>query len=87
MDAAADWYERERVGLRDLFERAVDDVLTAIRHAPLGGTAWRSGPAKRWRIKRFPFQVVYLVASPDIVVVAVAHDKRRPGYWVTRVSG
>jgi len=32
-------------------------------------------------LERFPFKVLYRVSSNVIVVVAVAHDRRRPGYW------
>jgi hypothetical protein len=33
---------------------------------------------------RFPYQVVYRVRPNETVVVALAHLKRRPGYWKRR---
>jgi len=36
-------------------------------------------------MRRFPFSIVYYVADDTIRIVAVAHAKRRPGYWRTRV--
>jgi hypothetical protein len=35
-------------------------------------------------IRRYPFQVVYRREREQIVVVAVAHAKRRPSYWERR---
>ena len=35
---------------------------------------------------RFPFGIIYRVHLNRIVVIAVAHAKRRPGYWQNRTS-
>jgi hypothetical protein len=32
----------------------------------------------------FPYQIVYRLRPAEIVIVAVAHLKRRPGYWKNR---
>jgi hypothetical protein len=36
-------------------------------------------------LQRFPFSVVYLDDADLVIIVAVAHRKRRPGYWKERV--
>jgi hypothetical protein len=36
-------------------------------------------------LERFPFSVVYRVGEHGALVVAVAHARRRPGYWRTRL--
>lgn len=38
-------------------------------------------PARRAPVPRFPYTVVYLVVGDAICVVAIAHERRRPGYW------
>lgn len=35
----------------------------------------------------FPFNIIYLLTDRDVVVLAYAHEKRRPGYWTTRLTG
>ena len=84
LDAAAAWYAAEggaTAALRWLtaFERA-GRLLAAF---PLIGT-----PAPRTtrllRIKRFPYALVYRVGADELLVVAVAHDRRAPGYWQAR---
>ena len=37
-------------------------------------------------LKRFPFHVIYQVAATQIVVLAIAHQRRRPSYWIGRVG-
>jgi len=39
---------------------------------------------RRFLFRRFPFQIVYRVANDRIEVVAIAHGRRKPGYWKTR---
>jgi plasmid stabilization system protein ParE len=83
---AAESYEGQRPGLGDRFADEVEDILRLIAATPAGGTGWRGTRARTWRVARFPFLVVYAVEPDEIVVVAVAHTKRRPGYWVPRLG-
>ena len=47
---------------------------------------WEREPAVRSRaVDKFPYRVVYFVADELVIVLAVAHEKRRPGYWRDRV--
>jgi hypothetical protein len=41
--------------------------------------------ALRIRMKRFPYDVVFVAGAHEIIVVAVAHHRRRPGYWHGRL--
>jgi mRNA-degrading endonuclease RelE of RelBE toxin-antitoxin system len=50
-------------------------------HAEVGGHGLRAK-----RIEGFPYRVVYLVQADMVVIVAYAHEKRRPGYWRTRLT-
>ena len=85
---AAAWYERQRPGLGIDFSRAVDAALDLLEDeliplAPVVRSAGRQG-IKRFILKRFPYDVVVLESGNEILVVAVAHHSRRPGYWKNR---
>ena len=41
--------------------------------------------AKKLTLKRFPFNIVVKESPEEIIVVAVAHQSRRPGYWRSRL--
>ena len=38
-----------------------------------------------WLLRKYPFALVYRCEEDGIVVVAVAHNRQRPGYWKDRV--
>jgi hypothetical protein len=38
-------------------------------------------------IARFPLWVVFIEHAEGVVIVAYAHERRRPGYWLARVHG
>jgi plasmid stabilization system protein ParE len=35
-------------------------------------------------LRRFPYTIHYEVAGMEVIVLAVAHQRRRPGYWEER---
>ena len=82
---AVRWYEERRRGLGAELLEAVSETLGLVQEHPEIGTAYSFDPAiRRVRVPRFPYQVVYRLRPPDIVVLAVAHLKRRPNYWKRR---
>ena len=42
------------------------------------------GSVRRRPIHHFPYSVLYRPNTDEIVIVAVAHRRRRPGYWLDR---
>jgi toxin ParE1/3/4 len=85
-EAAFEWYfERsEQAALRFALElnRAVALILEAPQRWPVSIQNTR-----RFLFQRFPFEVVYRELSDVIQVLAVAHTRRRPGYWKIRLFG
>jgi plasmid stabilization system protein ParE len=79
------WYYERGSHIADAFEREVEYALSIIREAPGRwpnyGDNWR-----RVVLRRFPYAIVYGEYEGDIVIMAVMHTKRRPGYWKDRTS-
>lgn len=83
--AAVRWYEERCVGLGAEFLDAVTDTTALIQARPEIGSPVAHDPlTQRVLVRRCPYQVVYHVTPTQIVIVAVAHLKRRPGYWKNR---
>lgn len=78
------------MGLGDRFEAALDDLVYTVLEWPESGAVWPgwdSIPVVRSRrVVGFPYRLVYLVQSTELVVVALAHEKRKPGYWRDRLA-
>jgi plasmid stabilization system protein ParE len=72
-------YEVSLDFLNELYA-AAEDIARAPRRWPkyLHGT-------RRFVMQRFPFSVVYLDDFELVTIIAVAHSKRRPGYWKNRL--
>jgi len=65
------------------FEKAVDDALRSIGENPKHFATVKPNH-RGCRLERFPFRVIYRIEAHRILVVAIAHAKRRPGYWKNR---
>lgn len=86
---AALWYDREKAGLGDRLVDEIAAVVSFVREWPDAAPAYhgrRLPSVRRKGAKTFPYGVVYFVRDDEVVVVAYAHDKRRPGYWRSRVK-
>jgi plasmid stabilization system protein ParE len=84
--AAAEWYESKRVGLGVELVASVDRALDEIRDAPLSCALWRSDRPYRHKVlRRFPYVIFFRPDDDAVEVVAFAHAKRSPGYWLSRV--
>ena len=84
-DEAAAWYEEQRDGLGGEFSDAIETAIRSILSDP-GRLQPLEGNLRVFRLKRFHYHLIYRW-TPDkdlILVVAIAHQKRRPGYWQGR---
>jgi plasmid stabilization system protein ParE len=79
-DDSFDWYAERSATVAERFSHAVDETLKRIASAP-EQFALVDGRHRECLVKRFPFRIVYRDDSDRVLVVAVAHAKRRPGFW------
>lgn len=81
---AANWYAGRG---RSLGGRFRDELLAALSYVashPFSCSPYLHG-TRRAFLKKFPYFVVFLDWEDQIFVVAVAHAKRREGYWEARI--
>lgn len=80
------WYEDDYPGRGVRFRNAAERELGRVLAAPTTFPKWRRhAHARCVVIPRFPYTVIFVAEPPVVFVYAVAHDKRRPGYWVARL--
>jgi toxin ParE1/3/4 len=85
IDHEVDYYESRHVGLGAALEDEIDAVIELILRLPLAAPRWRSREDRRVAVlDRFPFTIPYQIKGDEIVVLALAHTSRRPGYWGRR---
>ena len=83
VEGAERWYRERNETAATRFRRELDRAVRLIAERPEAGPPY-IGNTRRFLLRRFPFFVVYRVHDGQIQVVAVAHARRRPGYWVQR---
>jgi len=81
--AAAAYYDAAVSGLGDRFLLAVRRATDLLLTHPMVGTP-RSENARGVRVTGFPYDVVYPVGADAVQVLAIAHQRRRPGFWKDR---
>jgi plasmid stabilization system protein ParE len=57
----------------------------AIRQWPGRWPRRQNTEIRRKLLRRFPYTIFYVVDAEAVVIVAIAHQKRRRGYWKRRL--
>jgi plasmid stabilization system protein ParE len=81
--AARNWYYERSPLSAIAFAQTVDKAISKIKEAPNTFPLADHG-TRKFVLQRFPFIIFYRTGETEIVIVALAHQKRRPGYWTSR---
>jgi toxin ParE1/3/4 len=82
-DAAAFYTDKANAELGLAFVAEFDRGANFLLANPLIGTPFR-GTSRRYVLRRFPYSIIYRTSADQVQIVAVAHHRRRPGYWTKR---
>ena len=81
--AAFAWYYARGTKLASDFEREIDRGIRLISRNPLRWAKF-DGQRRRLIVRKFPYAMIYEMHGNDVVILALAHGKRRPYYWLDR---
>jgi plasmid stabilization system protein ParE len=84
MKAAHVRYAKESLQAADGFYEELFPALDRIHRRPRQYPPYLFGTL-RVVLSRYPFSIVYRELLNEIQIVAVAHAKRRPGFWAKRL--
>src|SRR6266699_1732333 len=84
LDAAVGYYEQCVPGLGINLRKEAESAAQKIQAAPARWMPY-SKRTRRFLIRRFSYQVIFIELADKILIVAIAHGKRRPGYWHGRI--
>ena len=79
------YYESKRPGLGAIFLAEFENVMALVCEKPHRYAIEKPPDVRRIRMKKFPFTILYRTASFTVQVLAVAHHRRRPQYWLGRL--
>lgn len=74
-------YEFKYLGLGKKFKKEVHRAVLKIIAYP---QAWPkiSGDIRKYSLYKFPYKILYSIEEEHIFIIVVAHQHRKPGYWV-----
>jgi len=81
---AFDYYELQLSGLGRKFFNEVQETIELIIQFP---QLWsqNSEHTRKSVLRKFPFNLIYSVYKDDLYIIAVAHQNRKPEYWIDRL--
>jgi plasmid stabilization system protein ParE len=84
IESAHEWYRCQSVGAADGFLEELIPAIDRIASHPNLYSRYLLG-TQRVVLSRYPYSVVFRERIHDIQIIAIAHAKRRPGYWAKRL--
>jgi plasmid stabilization system protein ParE len=84
-EAASYYNEKENSKLADDFLSAINEKLIQVQKKPNSFSEDSDG-VRKTVIRRFPYNIYYIVISPIILILAVWHKKRNPDGWRNRIE-
>ena len=85
LDSVA-FYESRLSGLGADYLAEFDTILVRVCNASISFPLDTPPDIRIARLKRFPFNVLFRPGASMLLVLAVAHQRRRPRYWVGRIA-
>ena len=82
---AVSYYDGKAGGLGERFLAEVKAGTRYIEQYPEIAPVIEQGVRGRVLV-RFPYTLMYVIAGPELFILAVAHQSRRPGYWADRLA-
>jgi plasmid stabilization system protein ParE len=81
LDDAFAYYETEQLGLGFLFKNEIKSSLKRITEHP---DAWsiEINEVRKALLHRFPYKILYSIEKDCILILAIAHQHRKPDYWI-----
>jgi plasmid stabilization system protein ParE len=89
-DEAGHYYASRQPGLDLQFILAVEEAIELVTENPLRWPVFDE-PIRRCLTRVFPYAVLYSIEEGDgesdyVLIIAVAHSSREPGYWKHRLT-
>jgi plasmid stabilization system protein ParE len=81
---AGDYYEKHRPGYGQLFSADIEREFALLIEFPLIGKRV-SRSVRRRTLSSWPYSIYYRLRGEELVIIAIAHYSRRPGYWRSRL--
>ena len=80
---AVNWYDEINESLASSFVESIEVAVERIAAAPQRWPVYAED-FRQVLVDRFPYVLIYRVMEKEVQILAIAHAKRKPGYWLER---
>jgi toxin ParE1/3/4 len=80
---AVQYYQQQRVEVAQAFINAIEDAIYRVRESPTRYIVIDED-IRRCMTRKFPYGILYTIEQDYILILAVMHCSREPGYWKIR---
>lgn len=84
IEEARDWYGERSLSAEQGFLADLNHAVEQVLAAPLRWPRYKA-KTRRYVFRQYPYSLIYRTADDLVRVLAVAHDSRRPQYWLHRI--
>jgi len=77
------WYTDRNPDKALEFSMELDEAVEQVMESPRRFSRL-DGNIRRALLRSYPYAVIYRETEDEILILAIAHGKRRPGYWRKR---
>ena len=78
---ALQWYAAQDKQAAEVFKTIVFESIDIISHSPLSWAQVSDDGIRRFVLPRYPYKLFFTVMANTVKILAVAHNRRMPGYW------
>lgn len=82
---AVEFYEDQHPGLGEKLVAEVETAIEVLENSSRAGAPFGE-ETRRLVLSHYPFDIVYTVENNETIIIAVAHHRRKPGYWSDRTT-
>jgi plasmid stabilization system protein ParE len=86
IDDATAYFDEQREGLGRRFKVDLQRTIDFVLEHPHSGKRL-ADRVRKFRLSTFRYDVIFILDVAEIVIVAVAHHRKHPGYWHDRLGG
>ncbi|MFA5016702.1 MAG: type II toxin-antitoxin system RelE/ParE family toxin [Methylobacter sp.] len=79
------FFESRQPGLGVAYLAELEELMANVVHAPHRYRIERKPNIRRIFLKQFPFNVIFRDVEGVVQILAIAHKRRRPDYWLGRL--
>jgi toxin ParE1/3/4 len=84
-EEAVRYYAAQQPGLDLRFIASIEDTIALICETPERWRVFAGREVRRVLTRVFPYGILYTIESDHVLIVAIAHYSREPGYWQHRL--